>query len=114
MVTENLNKRKNIEIFEKEMEKAENQNNKNMLGLNTDNVEQGLAKLVLTIIELLRKLLEKQALRRIENGTVTEQEIERMGETFLKLEDKMKELRDIFKLKESDLNIDLGPLGKLF
>lgn len=114
MVTENLNKSQSIEIFGKEMEKAGNQNKINAIGLNTDNVEQGLAKLVLTIIELLRKLLEKQALRRIENGTVTEQETERMGETFIKLEDKMKELRDIFKLKESDLNIDLGPLGKLF
>ena len=83
------------------------------IALNPDNVEQGLAKLVLTVIELLRKLMENQALRRIERGTVTDEETERMGDTFMKLEAKMIEMREIFNLKESDLNLDLGPLGKL-
>jgi hypothetical protein len=90
--------------------KAEKCNN---LGLDSENVDQGLAKLVLTVIELLRKLMENQAMRRIENGTVTDEETERMGETFIKLNEKMEELREIFNLKESDLNIDLGPLGNL-
>lgn len=112
METTDLNNKENINIFSREMNESQEQKC-SMLELNPENVEQGLAKLVLTIIELLRKLMEKQALRRIENNTVTEEEIEKMGETFIKLEEKMNELMLIFKLKESDLNIDLGPLGKL-
>lgn len=76
-------------------------------------VEKGLAKLVLTLIELIRKLLEKQAVRRIDGGTLSEEEIERMGETFIKLEKKMEELKKVFGLKDEELNIDLGPLGDL-
>ena len=78
-----------------------------------ERVEQGLAKLVLTLIELLRRLLEKQALRRIEAGTLTPEEIERMGVTFLRLEQKMGELRAHFGLSQEDLNLSLGPLGDL-
>jgi hypothetical protein len=78
-----------------------------------ERVEQGLAKLVLTLIELLRRLLEKQALRRIEGGSLTPDEIERMGLTFLRLEEKMAELTAHFGLKAEDLNLDLGPLGEL-
>ncbi len=78
-----------------------------------ERVEQGLAKLVLTLIELLRRLLEKQALRRIEGGSLTPDEIERMGLTFLRLEEKMAELTAHFGLSEEDLNLSLGPLGDL-
>ena len=78
-----------------------------------DSVEQGLAKLVLTLIELLRRLLEKQAIRRIEADSLSEEEIERMGETFLRLEAKMKELKATFGLQDEDLNLNLGPLGDL-
>lgn len=78
-----------------------------------EKVEQGLAKLVLTLIELLRKLLERQALRRIEAGSLTPEEIERMGVTFLRLEEKMAELQAHFGLTEDDLNLSLGPLGDL-
>jgi hypothetical protein len=83
--------------------------------LNADpaTVEQGLAKLVLSLIELLRQLLEKQALRRIDAGSLTDDEIERMGETFLRLERKMDELKATFGLKDGDLNLNLGPLGDL-
>lgn len=77
------------------------------------NVEQGLAKLVLTLIELIRRLLEKQAIRRIEAGSLTDEQIERMGETFLKLEEKMAELKAAFGLEDEDLNLNLGPLGDL-
>lgn len=76
-------------------------------------VDQGLAKLVLTLIELIRRLLEKQAIRRIEAGSLTEEEIERMGETFLKLERRMAELKETFGLQDEDLNLNLGPLGNL-
>lgn len=78
-----------------------------------ENVEQGLAKLVLTLIELIRRLLEKQAIRRMEGGSLTDEEIERLGETFLKLEGKMAELKDTFGLQDEDLNLNLGPLGDL-
>jgi len=78
-----------------------------------ERVEQGLARLVLTLIDLLRRLLEKQALRRIEAGSLTPEEIERMGVTFLRLEEKMAELRVLFGLTEEDLNLSLGPLGDL-
>lgn len=77
------------------------------------NAEQGLAKLVLTLIELLRRLLEKQAIRRIEAGSLDDAQIERMGETFLKLEEKMAELKATFGLADEDLNLHLGPLGDL-
>jgi hypothetical protein len=76
-------------------------------------VEQGLAKLVLSLIELLRRLLEKQALRRIEAGSLSDDEIERMGETFLRLERKMEELKATFGLVDGDLNLNLGPIGDL-
>lgn len=78
-----------------------------------ENVEQGLAKLVLTLIELLRQLLEKQAIRRMEAGSLTDDEVERLGETFLKLEKKMTELKATFNLQDEDLNLNLGPLGDL-
>ncbi len=78
-----------------------------------ENVEQGLAKLVLTLIELVRRLLEKQAIRRMEGGSLTDEEIERLGETFLKLEAKMEELKGTFGLQDEDLNLNLGPLGNL-
>ncbi len=78
-----------------------------------EKVEQGLAKLVLTLIELLRRLMEKQALRRIERGTLTDEEIERVGLTMLKLEEKMEELKRAFGLEGEELNLNLGPLGDL-
>ncbi len=78
-----------------------------------EKVEQGLARLVLALIELLRRLLEKQAIRRIEGGSLSDEEIERLGLTFLRLEAKMKELKQVFDLADDDLNINLGPLGDL-
>lgn len=78
-----------------------------------EKVEQGLAKLVLTLVDLLRRLLEKQAIRRIEAGSLTLPEIERMGLTFYRLDEKMAELRAHFGLTEEDLNLSLGPLGDL-
>lgn len=80
------------------------------LNLDAEKVEQGLAKLVLSLVELIRQLLEKQAMRRIDHGSVTDEEIERMGETFMKLEEKLVELRKAFNLSEDDLNISLGPI----
>lgn len=76
-------------------------------------VENGLARLVLSIIELIRRLLERQALRRMDRGTLSEEEIERIGLALMKLEDKMEELRTVFGLTEEDLNLSLGPIRLL-
>jgi hypothetical protein len=75
--------------------------------------EQGLARLVLTLVELLRQILERQAVRRLEGGGLAEEEIERMGQALMELEAKMVELRTVFGLSDEDLNVDLGPLGDL-
>jgi hypothetical protein len=77
------------------------------------NVEKGLAQLVLTLVELLRQLMERQAIRRMEGGSLTDEEIERLGTTFMLLQRRMGELKKSFGLEDADLNIDLGPLGKL-
>jgi Gas vesicle protein K len=78
-----------------------------------DNVERGLAQLVLTIIELLRQLMERQALRRVEAGGLDDETIERLGATLMALEARMEELKETFGLRDEDLNLDLGPLGRL-
>jgi hypothetical protein len=83
------------------------------INADANNVEQGLAKLVLSLVELLRQLLERQALRRMERGTLDDEEIERLGTTFMKLQERIRELQVAFGLEDDDLNIDLGPLGKL-
>ncbi len=80
---------------------------------NPEDVERGLAKLVLTLIELLRQLMERQALRRMEGGSLSDEEIERLGQTFMKLEMRMDELKQLFGLADEDLNLHLGPLGDL-
>jgi hypothetical protein len=78
-----------------------------------EQVEKGLAQLVLTLVELLRQLMERQALRRMEGGTLTDEQIERLGDTFMKLDRRMQELIEHFGLEEGDLNLNLGPLGDL-
>ena len=100
------------EEFVEEMEKSNNALPKR-IDANPKNVEKGLAKLVLTLIELIRELMEKQAMRRIEAGSLSNEEIERIGETMMRLENKIKELKKIFGLKDEELNINLGPLGDL-
>ncbi len=76
-------------------------------------IEHGLAKLALTLVELIRRLMERQAIRKMERGTLTEIQVERLGEAFRRLEAKMGELKRIFGLKDEELNLDLGPLGAL-
>lgn len=76
-------------------------------------VQRGLAGLVLALVDVLRELMERQALRRMEAGTLTDDEIERLGQTFLALRARMEELKEVFGLRDEDLNIDLGPLGRL-
>ncbi|MDA8334405.1 MAG: gas vesicle protein K [Peptococcaceae bacterium] len=81
------------------------------INADADNVEKGLAKLVLTVVELLRQLLERQAIKRLHR--LDDEEIEQLGLAFMKLEQKMTQLVQVFGLTEEDLNIDLGPLGNL-
>ena len=78
-----------------------------------ESVERGLVSLVLTIVELLRQLMERQALRRVEQGSLTDEQVEKIGATLMALEARMAELRDHFGLSPEDLNLDLGPLGPL-
>jgi hypothetical protein len=78
-----------------------------------DAVARDLLKLVLTIIELIRQLMEKQALRRVEEGDLTDEQIEGLGEGLMRLEEAMEELKERYDLTTEDLNIDLGPLGTL-
>jgi len=78
-----------------------------------EGVEQGLAKLVLTLVEFLRQLLERQAIRRMDGGTLTDDEIERVGLALMRLEAKIREMAEAFGLDPDDLNIGLGPIGKL-
>jgi hypothetical protein len=83
------------------------------IGADPENVQRGLAQLVLTIVELLRQLMERQALRRIDGGGLSDEQIERLGQTFMELDRRMAELRETFGLEEEDLNLNLGPLGNL-
>ena len=83
------------------------------LNTDPDKVENGLAKLVLTLIEVLRKVLEHQAVRRMEGGHLSDAEVERLGVALLRLNDRMQDMKGIFGLTDEDLQIDLGPLGKL-
>jgi hypothetical protein len=78
-----------------------------------ENVARGLAQLVLTLIELVRQLMERQAIRRVEAGGLSDDQIERLGQALMALEGRMDELREEFGLAEEDLNLDLGPLGRL-
>jgi hypothetical protein len=78
-----------------------------------ENVERGMAQLVLTIVELLRQLMERQAIRRVETGGLDDETVERLGRTLMALEARMDELKRTFDLTDEDLNLDLGPLGRL-
>jgi gas vesicle protein GvpK len=78
-----------------------------------ERVEQGLARLVLTLIEVVRKVLEHQAVRRMDGGDLSAEEVERLGLTLLKLDERMQQMKGAFGLTDEDLQIDLGPLGRL-
>ncbi|MER6144007.1 gas vesicle protein K [Streptomyces sparsogenes] len=83
------------------------------IAVDPESVRRSLAGLVLTIVELLRQLMERQALRRVDQGGITDEQIEELGLTLMALEEQMAELREHFGLTQEDLNLDLGPLGPL-
>lgn len=78
-----------------------------------ETVERGLVTLVLTLVELLRQLMERQSLRRVELGDLSDEKTEQIGQTLMALDHRMSEIVDYFGLTREDLNIDLGPLGSL-
>jgi hypothetical protein len=78
-----------------------------------DDVARGLAQLVLTLVELLRQLMERQAIRRVEAGDLDDEQVERLGRALIALERQMEELKETFGFTDDDLNLDLGPLGRL-
>jgi hypothetical protein len=83
------------------------------INIDVEGIEQGLAKLVLTLIEFIRRLLEKQAIRRLEAGDLSNEQVENLGLALMKLEEKMQDLKGHFGLADEDLNLDLGPVGRL-
>ena len=83
------------------------------LDASPDDIDAGVSQLVLTLVEFVRQVLEHQAIRRMEGGSLTEQEMENVGLALMRLEERLGEVRQIFGLEEDDLNIDLGPLGRL-
>jgi hypothetical protein len=76
-------------------------------------VSRGLAQLILTVVELLRELMERQAIRRLEGGSLTDEQVEKVGLALKRLKEAVEKLRDELGLAEEDLNLDLGPLGRL-
>ena len=84
------------------------------LDLDPERLKNGLGQLVLTLIKLLHEVLERQALRRIDAGSLSEEQIERLGLTLMQQAEEIDRLRREFGLDEEDLNLDLGPLGKIF
>jgi Gas vesicle protein K len=83
------------------------------INVDPEGLEQGLAQLVLTLVEFIRQLLERQAVRRMEGGSLTDEEVERVGLALMKLEEKVHQLAEQFGIEPSELNINLGPLGDL-
>ena len=83
------------------------------VNLDPDKAQNGVAQLVLTLVKFLHELLSRQAVRRMEAGTLTEEEIERLGVALMKQAEELERLRKEFGLEEKDLNLDLGPLGRL-
>ena len=84
------------------------------LDLDPERLKNGLGQLVLTLVKLLHEVLERQALRRIDAGSLTEEQIERLGLTLMRQAEEIDRLRLEFGLEEQDLDLDLGPLGRLF
>jgi hypothetical protein len=83
------------------------------LETDAESVERDLFKLVLTVIELVRQLMEAQALRRVDEGDLSDEQVEGLGMGLMRLEEAMEELKGRYGLTTADLNIDLGPLGTL-
>ncbi|MDI6779428.1 MAG: gas vesicle protein GvpJ [Bacteroidota bacterium] len=102
-----------IEKLQKEIKRAEENIPKLIDASDPKKTEQGLAQLVLTLVELIRKLMEKEAFRRIKRGTLSPVEIQKLGLSLKAVKMKIKEIQTIFGIEDEELNLDLGPLGNL-
>ena len=102
-----------VKDLERELAKAGVDEKRIRWNADPDDVQRSVVKLVLTLVELLRKLMERQAIRRMENGTLTDEEVERVGTALMKLEETLVDLAKRFDLSPEELNLELGPLGKL-
>ena len=102
-----------ISDFAKTMAPRANRASSRRMNLDADKKKNGLAQLVLTVVKLLHELLEKQAIRRIDGGGLTDEEIERLGFTLMRQSEEIAKIAREFGLESDDLNLDLGPLGKL-
>jgi len=102
-----------IEKLQREIRKAEANIPKFIDMDNPKETEQGLAKLVLTLVELIRRLMEKEAYRRVKRGSLSPTEIQKLGLSLKAVQKKIKEVQAIFGIEDEELNIDLGPLGNL-
>jgi hypothetical protein len=105
--------RPKIELPRLTTQRRPNENNPRKLEIDGERVRNGLAQLVLTLVKLLHELLERQAIRRMDSGSLTEEEIERLGLTLMQQAEELDRLREVFDLKDEDLNLNLGPLGRL-
>ncbi len=102
-----------IEKLQREIRKAENNIPRLIDASTPEGAEQGLAKLVLTLVELIRRLMEKEAYRRVKKGSLSPAEIQKLGLTLKAVKKKIKEIQVIFGIEDEELNLDLGPLGNL-
>lgn len=102
-----------IERLQREIRKAEENIPKFINADSPRETEQGLAKLVLTLVELIRKLMEKEALRRVKRGTLSSAEVQKLGLSLKAVGKKIKEMQAIFDIEDEELSLNLGPLGNL-
>jgi len=102
-----------ISSLKRRLEESGAQGGPQRIDCSPETIEQGLARLVLSLIELLRRLLERQTIRRMDGGSLNDQEIENMGRALMQLEAKIQELASHFGMTLADLNLELGPLGNL-
>jgi len=102
-----------VESLRAELERLRAAGSPSRWNANPDDVRRSVVKLVLTLVEAIRQLLERQAIRRMENDTLTEAETEAIGLALMRLEETVREIAAQFDLAPEDLNLDLGPIGKL-
>jgi hypothetical protein len=102
-----------LDDLRKELERTAANRSPLRWNANPDDVQRSVAHLVLTLVEFIRKLLERQAIRRMEAGTLTDQQTEEVGVALMKLEETVRDIAAKFGIRPDDLNLDLGPVGKL-
>ena len=102
-----------LEDLRKELERAASGRSPLRWNADPDEVQRSVAQLVLTLVEFVRKLLERQAIRRMEGGTLSDQQVEDVGRALMKLEETVRDIAAAFGIPPDELNLDLGPIGKL-